>query len=251
MAESRGRLRTSGLRTARAVQPRLSASLNFHFLGIFSQPEFHMLQILNDSLEEALPKVDRFMNPNQHGICTKCEGLFLQRLRSRLGEPPALSEPERVEVVTEVFSSVASDPLVASMHLVEGLHAHASAGIARSIDRRKQLPHRLFASQGLVRWSALHKKRVGGQMQPVPSIRQTILKTKRPKEETTSRIMTGHDAYVKEQNELRLRCLLCFAFRRPVFCKYNKKSQACSGRERADIRFCASAGRAQSLETHV
>ena len=220
IAESHGQLLTSGLRTSRGVQLRLSASFSFHFLGTFWQPEFDMLQILNDSLEEALLRVDKLMNPDQHGTCLKCEGLFLLRLRTRLAEPPALSEAERVEVVVEVFSSTASDPLVASMHLVEGLHAHARAGAARSMDRRKQLPRRLFASQGLVRWSELHKKRLRGKLRPVPTIRQAILKTKRVKEQPTSRILTGHDAYVKVQNRLRLRCFFCCSFCCPVMFRY-------------------------------
>ena len=126
-------------------------------------------------------------------------------MRARLADPPALSELERVQVVREVVDSLASDPLIASMHLVENLHAHARAGAARSLDRRKQLPCRLFASQGLVRWNSLHKRRLGKNWRPVPSIRQQILKTKRVKEQASTRVLTGHDMYVKEANRQRQR----------------------------------------------
>ena len=205
LAATRGVPPTRAVRAVRAMQLRLSASFNYHFLGSFWQPQYEIVNILNESDEHALQRLEQFMRPEENGTCLKCEGIFLQRLRARLADPPALSALERVQVVREIVDSLASDPLIASMHTVETLHAHFRAGAARSIDRRKQLPTRLVASQSLVRWSKLHKVNLGKKWRPAPSIRQKILKTKRVKEQVSTRILTGHDMYVQEANRQRQR----------------------------------------------
>ena len=138
-------------------------------------------------------------------------GFVLRRLRDRPNEPPLLSQAEMVSVVREVFSSVADDPLIASAHSLEGLHAHTRAGMARSIDRRKQIPRRLAACQTLVRWAFLHKTRLGNRLRPVGLIKKKIMKNKRLAEEPFSRVLTGHDMYVKQANRER-RAFICLSF---------------------------------------
>ena len=172
IATERGVSRSRGVRTARAIVLRLSASFDFHFLGTFWHQQYKLLEILADSEADATNRIDRFMHPEREQRCSKCEGLFLGRLRDRLNEPPLLSPAEMASVVREVFSSVADDPLLASAHILEGYHAHARAGMARAMDRRKQLPRRIAACQTLVRWTFLHKSRLGKRLLPIASVRK-------------------------------------------------------------------------------
>ena len=179
------------------MQVRLSASFSYHFLGTFWQPQFKFIDILSYNDHDGLIRINRFMHPEEHNACTGCEGLFLRRLRQRLAEPPLLTPGEMLVVVKEVSTSLACDPLLASMHQVEDLHAHARIAAARSTDRRKHLPVRIFSGQYFSRWPTLHITKMG----PL-SIRQTILKTKRVRP-LKPRTLTGHDIYVKRANAKR------------------------------------------------
>ena len=123
--------------------------------------------------------------------------MFLCRLRERLKEPPLPTRHEQVIVTKEVYTSLDSDPLIASMHLVEGLHAHAVISCSRSMDRCKQLPRRIFAGQSLNPWQFLHTRRIGKRERLVDSIKQVLLKTKRVAPKST-RVLTGHDMYIKD-----------------------------------------------------
>jgi hypothetical protein len=129
-----------GMRLSRGMQLRLSASFNHRFLGLFWNEQYTHLRILNEGEEARRHRLTKFMAPVEHQTCRKCEGQFLQQVRARLAAPPALSVDEQVQVTVEAYGSIAEDPLVVSMHLVEALHSSTRQAAARSMDRRKKLP---------------------------------------------------------------------------------------------------------------
>ena len=182
---------------ARGLHVRMSASFVFHFLGTFWEPQFKMVLVLECEGQEALDMISKLLQVDLHGTCPRCEGIFLVRLRERLLEPPLLSLQDQLLVVVEVYTSLACDPLITSMHLVEGLHSHSRVSTARSMDQRKQLPRRIFSGQALSRWQYIHVEAMGPMKREVPSIKQVIQKTKRVQPKT-SRVLVGHDMFVKD-----------------------------------------------------
>ena len=74
----------SGLRTARAMQLRLSADFNHRFLGVFWADEYSQARILSETAEAKTTRLRIFMSPQEHNVCPKCEGPFLLALRDRL-----------------------------------------------------------------------------------------------------------------------------------------------------------------------
>ena len=199
---------------ARGLHVRMSASFVFHFLGTFWEPQFKMALVLECEGQEALDMISKLLQVDLHGTCPRCEGIFLVRLRERLLEPPLLSLQDQLLVVVEVYTSLACDPLITSMHLVEGLHSHSRVATARSMDRRKQLPRRIFSGQALSRWQYIHVEAMGPMKREVPSIKQVIQKTKRVQPKT-SRVLVGHDLFVKDAiaawHSICLFSMLCFA----------------------------------------
>ena len=178
----------------------MSASFNYHFLGTFWQKQFQFVEVVTCTEDAGLAMMDRLLHPDLHNVCQQCEGLFLRRLRQRLSVPPALSLHEKFMVTKEIYSDLACDPLLASMHEVEELHAHARVAAARSMDRRKQLPTRLFCGQYLSRWKTLHERKMGKLLRSPLTVKQTILKRLQP---VVPRTLTGHDIFVKRANEER------------------------------------------------
>ena len=181
------------IRVFRTMQLRLSAAFRVRFLGNFWSEAYMCVLVLDLSPEEQIAWLQRFMSPGQK--CPKCEGPFIQRLRARLAAPPQLTPEEMLEVIITVMNSLAEDPLVLSMHDVELLHAHARSIGARSMDRRKRLPVSLFSCQFLQRWTSRHKARMKKNFRPAQSVRQKILKRKRP---SKTRQVSAHNIFVKD-----------------------------------------------------
>ena len=124
-------------RAARKMQLRLSADFFFGFLGTFWNEQYSLLQMLDSSLEERTRFLQTFTAPNP--LCLKCLGLFIRRLRERLAAPPQLSPDEMLCVVMDVLESIAEDPHLVSMHLVNDMHAASRQIGAWTMDRRKIL----------------------------------------------------------------------------------------------------------------
>ena len=155
--------------------------------------------MLNASAEERLNTLRILLSPELHNVCAKCEGTFLARLRSRLTAPPQLSLEEQLEIVMEMLTSIAEDPMLVSMHQVEILHAQAKNSGVRSSIRRRKMPVTLTASQCLVRWQSLQASRIGDKKRVVDSVRKHIVKRRvapLPREKC------GHNCFLKE-NERR------------------------------------------------
>ena len=158
-----------------------------------------MVRVLSGSPDVQLERVRVFVDVEPP--CKKCQGVFLAKLRCRLNACPALTLQEKLEVVIDIFTSFANDPLIISIHELEGLHAAARSVLARSMDRRKKLPVSVFASQALTRWVGMHKSRLGTLYRaPLPVLKH-ILKKARTSDKTRSK--SGHNLFMKEQNDIR------------------------------------------------
>jgi hypothetical protein len=71
-----------------------------------------MLNMLNVEGDRRQDMMNVFLSPDEHNVCSKCEGVFLVRLRCRLIAPPVLSLEEKTAVVMEIFESIAEDPMM-------------------------------------------------------------------------------------------------------------------------------------------
>ena len=157
------------------------------------------VQVLSEPRDIQLERVRVFVVTDP--LCPKCQGRFLIMLRERLRAPPALMLEEQLTVVIDIFISLASDPLIASIHGFEGLHAASRCLLARSMDRRKKMPVTAFATQALTRWCAMHRSRMGKRLLPVQSVKNHILKRARTPKFACSK--SGHNMFVRKQNRLR------------------------------------------------
>ena len=99
----------------------------------------------------------------------------------------------------EIFENLAEDPLVVSMHELEGLHAGGRSVCARSMDRRKRLPVSVFCTQSLTRWRRLHASRLGKTRREIVPVRKHILKKPQTRGPRTS---CGYNMFVSEQNKI-------------------------------------------------
>ena len=201
-----------GMRTARGMQLRLSAAFLMRFLlGAFWGESYSFLKILDEEGEAKKRRLTIFMDPAANQVCPKCEGGFLGKMRERLAAPPALSVDEQVRVYEDASRSIAEDPLIVSMHLVEGLHAAARQSCSRGMDKRKKLPVHLFSQQYLVRRESLHKSRMGKKYVGQVSVRKHILKNTKTEawriegqgQKHKRRRTTGHDLFMRDSNQQR------------------------------------------------
>ena len=188
-----------GIQTCRGMQLRMSASFRSRFLGTFWEKPMDMLNMLNVEGDRRQDMMNVFLSPDEHNVCSKCEGVFLVRLRCRLIAPPVLSLEEKTAVVMEIFESIAEDPMMVSMHQVEVMHAQAKAAMVKATIRRKKLPVTLASCLSIGRWRTLHLSRMGDKMRPVDSVRKHILK----KPEPLPRTKCGHNLFLREENERR------------------------------------------------
>ena len=78
-----------------------------------------MLNLLNEIADARLDRMNVFLSPEIHRTCPKCEGTFLVGLRDRLNAPPKVTIQEKMQVVVDIFTSIAEDPLMVSMHEVK------------------------------------------------------------------------------------------------------------------------------------
>ena len=143
-----------GIRVCRAMQIRLSASFRARVKGIWWERPWTMVQVLCEARDAQLVRVRTLVETDP--FCRKCQGRFLIMLRTRLVAAPVLTLDEQLTVVLEIFTSLANDPLIASIHELEGLHASSRALLARSMCRRKRMPVSVFATQALIRWKGVH-----------------------------------------------------------------------------------------------
>ena len=188
-----------GIRLSRGLHLRLSGSFRYRFLLLFWENPMEMFRVLRETPAEQLIRIRQFTSPSENR-CSKCEGLFLLRLRERLNAPPLLADEEKVQVVLEIFENLAEDPLIASIHELEGLHAGARSVCARSMCRRKRLPVSVFATQSLTRWRTLHGSRLGGTRRKVLSVRKHLLKKPKTRGSRTS---CGFNMFVRAENKSR------------------------------------------------
>ena len=105
-----------------------------------------------------------------------------------------------MQVVLEIFENLAEDPLIASMHELEGLHAGARSVCARSMFRRKRLPVSVFATQSLTRWRTVHGSRLGKMRREVLSVRKHIMKKPKTRGPRTK---CGFNMFVRAENKSR------------------------------------------------
>ena len=105
-----------------------------------------------------------------------------------------------LNIILEVVSSLCEDPLVASMHDVEDLHAAARQVAARSMSRRKRRPTRFFTCQSLTRWNRRHQLRMGKAYRPPSSVKQKITKKKDVK---FNKRVSGHNLFVRDEQAAR------------------------------------------------
>ena len=137
------------------------------------------------------------------GTCPKCDGKFLLGLRDRLNAPPDLTIQEKVQVVDDVLTSVAEDPLVMSMHEVEVLHAGLKNAGARGSLKRKRMPTATFVGQSLSRWVKLSDDMLGSNKRAADPVRKHILKQSRAERGGANRATSGHNLFMSEENERR------------------------------------------------
>ena len=186
-------------RVARKMQLRLSAAFRFRFLRMFWNEQYSLLQMLDSSPEERTRFLQTLTDPNPR--CLKCLGLFIRGLRERLAAPPQLSPDEILCVVIDVLESIAEDPYLVSMHLVEDMHAASRQIGARTMHRRKRLPVYLFSCQILQRWVVLHKSHLGNRYRAPLSVRKKILKQKA--QPAQARQVSGYNLFIKEAQNAR------------------------------------------------
>ena len=129
------------------------------------------------------------------------KAVSLPSFDGRLNACPALTLKGKLEVVIDIFTSLANDPLIISIHELEGLHAAARSVLARSMDRRKKLPVSVFASQALTPWVGMHKSRLGTLYRaPLPVLKH-ILKKARTSDKIRSKSgHTFHDRAERHQD---------------------------------------------------
>ena len=196
------------LRCVRIQHLRLSSSFRYRFQGTFWDEEHKLILLLDETADE---RMDRLQNVMTGVACPKCEGPFLHRVRERLQEAPVLTDEEKLGVLIEMDEALCEDPLVVSMHNVEGLHAQARQVGARCLDRRKQLPITTFTCQELVRWQTQHKSKIGKAHVVPMTVKKTILKgsKKQLSRNPSSRSKSGHNLFIGDEFAARPACAPC------------------------------------------
>ena len=115
-------------------------------------------------------------------------------------ESPQFCLGEQVDLVVGVYTSIAEDPYIASMHPVELMHVFSSCVVQRSMTRRRRAPYKVVAVQFLQRWVACNKRVLGKWLRPVPSSKRVLKPNlKRPNARGPSRQVTAHNIFVKRK----------------------------------------------------